>query len=180
MRRHCSQHRRKTMKQPRKLSKLFTQSSLLIIAVTALSNSTPHSNSQALTTTIAIVTTVRTEYTTSTEIQALPIFSGVITMRADPSSCLWRTLTFTAIKGDRISGTLTSNKSINFYLMSEENYAKWDAAYTCEVKAFNPLIDERQILSHSLDMVFLADAKYRIIFMNYFSARPQRSSSTRR
>ncbi len=159
------------MKQPRKLSKLFMQSSLLILAVIALSNSTPHSNSQALTTTLAIVTTVRTEYTTSTENQALPIFSGVITIRADPSTCPFKTLTFTAIKGDRISGILTSNQSINFYVMSEENYAKWDAAPTCEVKAFNPLIDERQILSYSLDMVFLADAKYRIIFMNYSIAR---------
>ncbi len=50
--------------------------------------------------------------------------------------------------------------------MSEENYAKWDAVNICEPKAFNPIIDERQVLSYSLDMVFLADGKYRIIFIN--------------
>ncbi len=88
----------------------------------------------------------------------------------DRGFCQYRTQAFTAFfKGDRISGILTSNKSIDFIMMSEQNYLKWNAAHTCAVESFNPLIYV-ETLSYSLDMVLPAADEYRFIFMNHFSS----------
>jgi hypothetical protein len=119
------------------LTRRRSLSAVLLLAVTILAL-TPIAGSQSLTTITSLTTAtrqmtstsysttaVRTTTATSTVTAALYSLTTFTVDAAKPRTCYTYYFTHDGVEGERLQGKWTSNYIINFYVMSESNYAKY-------------------------------------------------------
>ena len=90
---------------------------------------------------------------------------------ATSGGCHYRHVTYDAVAGQRLVGDLTSDKPLNFYLMSKNQFVRYGQAACGEKVDAYLFIAETK--SYTLDWVVPQDGAYYFIFENYGSARNQ-------
>jgi len=84
--------------------------------------------------------------------------------------CIYKTLRLTANEGDQISGQITSNSEISFYVMSSNDYRTWVNENLCSVRS--SFLGEREVTSLLLDMIAPYTGEYVLLFLNSSIATP--------
>jgi hypothetical protein len=161
-------------------------SALLLLSVTILAL-TPMAGSQSITTITSLTTATRqttsTSYstaavgtTTATSTVTSAIFS-LTTLTVDaakPRTCYIRSFPYDGLAGEKLQGKWTSNYVINFYVMSESNFAKYK--YCGEPGSTYVTVE--MATSYSLSWVVPANERLRFIFENYATGSDLASART--
>jgi len=138
-------------------------------------------------TTITSWTTV-TDVVTSTQLSTMVVSTTVVTSTATntllrdtekpftvkaatPGGCQFLPVTYNAVAGQRLVGYVTSDKGLNFYLMSKDQFIRYEEAGCGQKVDAHLFIAETT--SYTLDWVVPQDGTYYFIFENYGSARNQ-------
>src|SRR5208282_1246143 len=94
------------------------------------------------------------------------IASGSFTI--DPTGqeygCIYYNFPFTAKKNDQLAGTITSNITITFYVMSESQFQSWFGIGRCQLN--NADLFSGGIKSYNVNYVVPNDGKYECVFLN--------------
>jgi len=130
--------------------------------VTDVVTSTQHS-------TMVVSTTVVTSTATNTLLRDT---EKPFTVKAATSGgCQFLPVTYNAVAGQRLFGYVTSDKGLNFYLMSKDQFIRYEEAGCGQKVDAHLFIAETT--SYTLDWVVPQDGTYYFIFENYGSARNQ-------
>jgi hypothetical protein len=152
-------------------------SALLLLAVSVVVLA-PMAGSQTLTTITSLTTAthevtstsystaaVRTTTATSTVNETILSLTTFTVESAEPRVCHTYHFTYDAFAGERLQGRWTSNYVINFYLLSESNYAKYKYC-TQPGPTYIKITSAR---SYSLNWVVPENGTLYFVFENYAS-----------
>ena len=151
-----------------------------------LETPSPTTSNQSFTT-ITSWTTV-TDVVTSTQLSTMVVSTTVVTSTATNTllrdtekpftvkaatsgGCQFLPATYNAVAGQRLVGYVTSDKGLNFYLMSKDQFIRYEEA-GCGQKV-DAYLFIAETTSYALDWVVPQDGTYYFIFENYGSARNQ-------
>jgi ribosomal protein L40E len=111
-------------------------------------------------------------YITST--QKGTLYSGPIPITPTESNyeCIYDNLPFTVKRGDHITGQLSSNSSVSFYIMSEDQFKTWLNRRRCPV--VSAWISKEGIISYEIDWTVPQDGQYEFLFLNF---SPQKTAN---
>ncbi|MGO9644221.1 MAG: zinc ribbon domain-containing protein [Candidatus Bathyarchaeia archaeon] len=101
---------------------------------------------------------------TMTYSQSLESGSFTITPTGQNSCGIYDNFPFTAQKNDVVVGTITSNVTVSFYIMTESQYQSWLTANGCPV--FSAGLLEGAITSYNVSYVVPSDGKYEFLFLS--------------
>lgn len=155
-------------------------SALLILSVIPLLL-TPPVASQSFTTIVSWTTV--TDQLTSTQYRTLTVatssMTGTVTRtlldspftvkEASSGRCSYQPADYTASSGERLVGKLTSENPLNFYLLSKDQFSKYQSA-ACGQKV-DAILFVPSTTSYSLDWVAPQDGTYYFVFENYGSVQ---------
>jgi hypothetical protein len=155
---------------------------LLLIAVIPVILSV--SNVQAQTaTTLTTLRTYTTEFTAvstgffpietvSTTSQRM-LYSGPFALSGSTAGygCWAEHFPFPGMPGQVLTGEVSSNAAISFYVMTEEAYSEWAATKKCAVNVPTVLTKEG-ILSSPINIVIPTDSTYEFLFLNFNKVGP--------
>ena len=157
-------------------------SALLLLAALSASAMMPSGVGQSLTTFLETVTTqVEVTGTVTSTVGSTQGLSTQVQMQTYSTpfvvdatygryGCIYKTLRLTANEGDQISGQITSNSEISFYVMSSNDYRTWVNENLCSVRS--SFLGEREVTSLLLDMIAPYTGEYVLLFLNSSIATP--------
>ena len=107
----------------------------------------------------SITTSVTTSYSNS-------LYSGpfTITPTGQDYCGIYDNFPFTAQKNDVVVGTIASNITVSFYVMSEAQYQSWLTANRCGV--YNANLFSGAITSYNVNYVVPSDGSYEFLFLS--------------
>jgi hypothetical protein len=165
-------------------------SALIFLAIVLSLISAPAANSQNVTTItslqtittetvvtkFSVSTTQSTGYSTITTTQfatsslaqpkRLLVYHENIRAPGEEYGCLFAHTTFAAQAGDVVKGTISSDNEINFYVMSQKDYDKWNSLGTCGVYV-TTIVEEVVVGTYPIEFVIPANGRYQVVFLNF-------------
>jgi len=175
--RFCDSYKRTRGLPSRKTSVWFLV--LAVFPLVILETSGSFDSSLALTTITTVevmttkLTTTRTDYwqTSYQTLHTLALYSGSIDISGtyDGYGCIYRSLPFNASKGYEISGRLTSNIEISFYLLTASNFGKWLKSGVGCTRVTSPLLKSEGVVLSSFKYVSPNDNDYVFLFLNFYA-----------
>ena len=156
---------------------------LLLIAVIPVILSVSSVQAQTATTTLTTLQTYTTEFTTmstgffpietvSTTSQRM-LYSGPFALSGSTAGygCWAEHFPFPGMPGQVLTGEVSSNAAISFYVMTEEAYSEWAATKKCAVNVPTVLTKEG-ILSSPINIVIPTNSTYEFLFLNFNKVGP--------
>lgn len=153
---------------------------LLVLLIIPLLTAAKTAEGQSYTTVTTVVTenvthnevstvTVATSTISSAGPQSRLIFSGAVTIPATHGVCgQYFVQEFNASAGTLVSGTVTSDTAINFYLLTDASFHAWThqivAGGTCTPA--NPLLITQSVSSYNFSATITSDGKYDMVLNN--------------
>jgi hypothetical protein len=121
------------------------------------------------------VSTSTASLATSASVQTVSSTITTTQMRTDNLNasgqyCFWyRYWYFPAQKGELLSTTIESNSSIDFYVLTQEDYDSWSSnSFSCQLSGISsPLVNQTGITNYDLSITVPSDGTYYYVFINW-------------
>jgi hypothetical protein len=150
--------------------KFATSLILLLIPLLLMASQTVQSQEYTTTTTLATSTVaVGTQTLTTTQPQTRPIFSAPVTIPPTHGVCgIFFVQPFNATAGDVLTGTMTSDSKVDFYLMTDTAFQAWGrqvvAGGTCTPGSL--VLSQQATTSYNFTTSIPSNGVYQLVLNN--------------